>query len=165
MCDNYCRKLVPRQPVPEAYSPKLLVQTQTAAEEDAYRAVIITAKKFVQFEVCLSYCEVEATTWSITDMDYVVNQLEREIYVITSNDQILFMKEFSICVVEFEAGWQVIGIQERWKTIEQHVNHFGYPKMHLWSQISESFWRMGSRDNFTTDMFERLHIGNVKEAY
>ena len=37
--------------------------------------------------------------------------------------------------------------------------------MHLVSNISESIWRMGSRDNFTTDISERLHIGHVKEAY
>jgi len=37
--------------------------------------------------------------------------------------------------------------------------------MHPVSQISESIRRMGSRENFTTDISERLHIGNVKEAY
>src|SRR5258705_13475975 len=43
--------------------------------------------------------------------------------------------------------------------------HFGYPKMHLVSHISEAIRRMGSGDNFTTDISERLHISNVKEAY
>ena len=37
--------------------------------------------------------------------------------------------------------------------------------MHLVSHISESIRRMGSGDNFTTDISERLHISNVKEAY
>jgi len=37
--------------------------------------------------------------------------------------------------------------------------------MHLVSQISESICRMGSSDNFTTDISERLHIANVKEEY
>ena len=37
--------------------------------------------------------------------------------------------------------------------------------MHLVSHISESIRRMGSGDNFTTDISERLHIANVKEAY
>ena len=33
------------------------------------------------------------------------------------------------------------------------------------SHISLSIWRMGSGDNFTTDISEQLHIANVKEAY
>jgi hypothetical protein len=76
-----------------------------------------------------------------------------------------FKKEFSIRLVEFEAWWQAIGIQELQKTIEQCVIQFGYPKMHLVSHIAESIWRMGSGDNFTTDISEQRHIGIVKEAY
>jgi len=53
---------------------------KTAVEEEAYRAVNMTADKHVQFQVRLSDAEIEAgTTWSIADMDRVVNQLEREI--------------------------------------------------------------------------------------
>jgi len=37
--------------------------------------------------------------------------------------------------------------------------------MHLVSNISESIRQMGYGNNFTTDISERLHIGNVKEAY
>ena len=37
--------------------------------------------------------------------------------------------------------------------------------MHLVSHISDSIWRMGSGDIFTTDVSERLHISNVTEAY
>jgi len=73
-------------------------------------------------------------------------------------------KEFSIRLVEFEASWQAISVQELWKPIEQGVIHFGYPKMHLVSNISESIRRMGSGDNFTTYSSEWLHISNVKEA-
>jgi hypothetical protein len=43
--------------------------------------------------------------------------------------------------------------------------HWGYPKLHLVSYISESIRRMGSGDNFTPDISERLHIAHVKEAY
>ena len=43
--------------------------------------------------------------------------------------------------------------------------HFGYPKMHLVSHISESIWQMGLGDNFTTDISELLHISNVKDGY
>jgi len=89
----------------------------------------------------------------------------REIHGITLKDQMRFTKQFSISLVEFEAWWQGIGVQELWKTIEQLVIHFGYPNMHLVSHISESIRRMGSGDNFTSDISEWIHIGNVKEAY
>jgi hypothetical protein len=51
-----------------------------------------------------------------------------------------FMKKLSLYLVEFEAWWQAIGIQELWKTIKQEVIHIAYPKMHLLSHISESIW-------------------------
>jgi len=119
----------------------------------------------VEFQVPLSNAETEATTWSVADIDHIVSQLEREIYCITSNEQMRFKQELSIRLIQFEAWWQAISVQELWKTIEQRVIHFGYPKMHLLSHISESIWRMASGDNFTTDISELLHIGNVKEAY
>ena len=37
--------------------------------------------------------------------------------------------------------------------------------MHVVSHISESIRWMSSGDNITTDLSERLHIANVKEAY
>jgi len=52
--------------------------------------VNITAEKHLQFQVCLSDADIEATTWSIADMDRIVNQLTREIYGITSKDQVQF---------------------------------------------------------------------------
>jgi len=109
---------------------------KTAAEEKAYGAVNMTADKRVQFLVCLSDAEIEATPWSIADTDRVVNQLEREIYGITLKDQMQFTKEFSIPLVKFEAWWQAISVQELRKNIEQCVIHFGYPKMHLVHHIS-----------------------------
>jgi len=69
-----------------------------------------------------------------------------------------FKKEFSIRLIEFDALWDKIGIQALWKAIEQCVIHFGYPKIHLVSHISEPIWRMGSGDNFTTDISEWRHI-------
>jgi hypothetical protein len=68
-------------------------------------------------------------------------------------------------LIEFKAWWQAIGVQELRKTIKQRVFHFGYPKMYLVSNISESIQRMGSGDNFTTNISGWLHIGNVNEAY
>jgi len=150
---------------PRSTFPKKLAQMKTAAEEEVYGAVNMTADKREEFQVHLSNAETEATTWSIANTDSIVSRLEREIYGITSNEQMRFKKEFTIRLIEFEAWWQAIGVQELRKTIEQRVVHFGYPKMHLVSHISESIRRMGSGDNFTTDISERLPIGNVKEAY
>jgi len=150
---------------PRSIFAKTLAQIKTAPEEEAYRAVNITADKRVQFQVCSSDAEIEATTWSIADMDRVLIQLKRGIYGITSKDQMRLTKKFSIRLVEFDVWSQAISVQELWKTIEQHVIHVRYPKMHLVSHISESIWRMGSGDNFTTDISEQLHIDNVKEAY
>ena len=53
---------------------------ETPAEDEAYGAVNITANERVQFQVCLSNAEIEATTWCITDTDRVVNQLERDLW-------------------------------------------------------------------------------------
>jgi len=142
-----------------------LALQKTAANDKAYGAANITANKRLQFRIRLSDAETEATTWSFADMACVTNQLEREIYGITSNEQMWFKKEFSIHMIEFEACWETIGIQVLQKTIEQGVIHFGYPNMHVLCHISQSIHRMGSGDNFTPDISERLHIANVKEAY
>jgi len=150
---------------PRSILAKKLAQIKTAAEEEVYGAVNMTLNKRVEFQVRLSDAETEATTWSLADIDCIVSQLEREIYRITSNEQMPFKQELSIRLIEFEAWWQAIGVQELRKTIKQCVIHFGYPKRHLVSHISESIRRMGSGDNFTTDISERLHIDNVKEAY
>jgi hypothetical protein len=78
--------------------------------------------------------------------------------------QIPFIKEFSIPLVEFGAWWQATGIQELRETIEQRVIHLGHPMIHLVSYISQSIRRMGSGDNFTTNISEWLYIANMKEA-
>jgi len=64
-----------------------LAPMKTAAEEEAYGAVNMTADKRVQFQVCQSDVEIEAATWSIADTERVVNQLKRGIYGITSKDK------------------------------------------------------------------------------
>jgi len=138
---------------------------KTAAEDEAYGAANMTADKRLSFQICLSDAEMEATTWTLADTARVTNQLESEIYGITSNEQNRLKKEFPIDMIEFESWWETIGIQALRKTIEQHMIHFGYPQMHHVSHISESIWRIGSGDNFTTDISERLHIAKVKEAY
>ena len=149
---------------PRSILAKKLVRMKTAGEEEAYGAVNMTADKRVHFQVYLSDAGIEATTRSIADMDRIVNQLQRQIDGITSKDQMQFTKEFSICFVGFEAWWQAICVQKLLKTIEQRVIHFVYPKMHHVSHRSESIRQMGSGENFTSDISERLLIGNVKEA-
>jgi hypothetical protein len=78
---------------------------KTAAKEEVYGAVNMMADKCVESQVCLSDAETKATTRSMADMDRIVSQLEREIYGTTSNEQMWFKKEFSICLIEFEAWW------------------------------------------------------------
>ena len=111
---------------------------KAAAEDEAYGAANMTADKRLHVQIRLSDAETEATTWSLADTERVTNQLEREIYGITSNEQKRFKTEFSIRLIEFEAWWETIGIQALRKSFEQRVIHFGYPKMHLVSHISES---------------------------
>jgi hypothetical protein len=118
--------------------PKQLALMKTEAEDEIYGAANMTADKRLQFQIRLSDAETDATTWSLAGTERVTNQLEREIYSITSNEQNRFKKEFSIPMIEFEAWRETIGIQTLRKTIEQRVIHFGYPKMHLVSHISES---------------------------
>jgi hypothetical protein len=101
----------------------------------------------------------------LADTECVTSQLVRAIYGITSNEQKPCMTKFSICLIEFEASWKTIGIHALLKTIEQHVIHFGYLKMDLVRHIAESIRQMGSGDNYTTDISERQHLANVKEAY
>jgi len=142
-----------------------LTLMKSAAEDKAYGAANMTTDKRLQFQIRLSNAEIEVTTWSLADTEWVTNLVKREIYGITTSEQKWFKQEFSIRLIEFEAWWETIVIQALRKSIEQRVIHFGYPKMHLVRHISESIRRMGSRDNFITYISEQLHITNVKEAY
>jgi hypothetical protein len=150
---------------PRSNFARELALKKTTAVDKAYGAANMTADKRLQFRLRLSNAETEATTWSLADTERVPIQLEREIYGITWNEQKQFKKKFSSRLIEFEAWWETIGIQTLRKTCEQRMIHFGYPKKHLVSQISESIIQMGSGDNFNTDIAEWLHITNVKEAY
>jgi len=143
---------------------KILAQTKTAAEHEGYGVANMTADNRVAFQVHLTDDQTKATTWSIADTDRVANQLEWEIYGITSNGQMRFKKELSIRMIAFGSWWKAIGVQELAKTIEQCVIHSGYPKMHLVSHISESIRQMGSGNNITTDISDQLHISNVNGA-
>ena len=127
---------------------------KTAAKDEAYRAAKMTADKRLQIQVRLPDAEIEATTWSFADMEPVTNLLEREIYGITSNEPKRFKTEFPIRLIQFEAWLETIAIQALWKTTQQRVIYFRYPKMHLVSHISESIRRMSSGDNITTDISE-----------
>jgi hypothetical protein len=60
---------------------------KAAAEDEAYGVANMTADKRVQFHIRLSDAATEANTWSLADTERVTNQLEREIYGITSNEQ------------------------------------------------------------------------------
>jgi hypothetical protein len=88
---------------PRSTFAKKLTQMKIAAEEEVYGAVNMTADNCEEFQVRLSETETEATAWSIADKDRIVSQLEREIYGITSNEQMRFKKLFSIRLIHFEA--------------------------------------------------------------
>ena len=64
-----------------------------------------------------------------------------------------------------ERGWAQARIDREYERLRAEVYHFQFPKMHLLSHISESIRRMGSPDNFSTDVSELLHVEMVKEAY
>ena len=146
------------------FATELAIWT-AAAEDETYRAANMTTDKGVNVRIHVSNVETAATTWSLADTERITNQLEREIYCITSNQQKQFKKEFSIHWIEFQAWWEAISIQAVRNTIDQRAIHFGYPRMHLVGHVSESIGRISSSDCFTTKIFERLHIANVKEAY
>jgi hypothetical protein len=95
----------------------------------------------------------------------VTNELEREIYSITLNEEMQFKKQSSLRLRKFDASWETFSIQALRKTIEQRVIQSRNTKMHLVSHISESIRRMGSGNNFITDISEWLQMANVKEAY
>jgi hypothetical protein len=118
--------------------PNKHAQMKTNAKEAVDGAVNMTADKRVPLQVHLSDAETEATPWSMADTDRIVSLLEREIYGITSNEQMRFREKFSIPLIQFEAWWQAIGVQELWKPIQQREIHFGYAKLHLGSHISQS---------------------------
>ena len=150
---------------PRRIFAKQLGVMKTAAAEEADGAANMTADKWLEFQNRLWHAETEATTWSLANPECVTNQLEKEIYGFTWNEQKRFNKESSICLIEFQAWWETIAIQVLRKTIGQHIMHFGYPEMHLVSHISETICWMGSGDHITTDISERLHFANMKEAY
>ena len=64
-----------------------------------------------------------------------------------------------------ELGWTDARIAREYEKLKAEVYHFQFPKMHLLSHIPESISRMGSPDNFSTDVSELLHVEMVKEAY
>jgi len=148
---------------PRSTFTKKLAEIKTAAAEEVYWAITMTVDKCDQCQVWLPNAETEATGGNIADKDRVVPTQERLIYRISSKDQMWFMTEFRIQLVQFIAWWQAISVQELWKTIQLCALHLRYPKIHVLSLISESIWLMGPGDNFISNISEHLHIGNVKE--
>jgi len=136
----------------------------TAIEEVVYRVANMTTNKHAEIQVLQCEDQTQATNWSMADENCVVNRPGWEIQLITSNDPTRFMQEFSIHLIQFEMWWEIIGIQKLWKTIWQHVLHFPHPTMHYWGHIIDSIQQIYSGVNFTTDIFQLLHISNMKEA-
>jgi hypothetical protein len=97
---------------------KAVAPMKTAAEDKDHGPANMTADMQLQYQIPLSDSKTEAMTWSLGDMVFMSNQLESEIYAITSNEQKGFKKEFCIPLIKFEAWWETIGIQVLRKTIE-----------------------------------------------
>jgi len=74
-------------------------------------------------------------------------------------------KTLPMSLIKFEASWQAIGIQELRKTIIQGVIHFGYPKLHLASHVSQYIWQIRSGEIFSLNISDMLYTGNVKQRY
>jgi len=71
---------------PRTTFAKKLPQTKSAVEKADYELVDIIAYKRVEFVVGLYDVDTVVTTWSNADIDHIVCQLQREIYIITSKD-------------------------------------------------------------------------------
>lgn len=115
----------------------------SAAADKVDRAAHMTTDKWVNFQVHLSNGESEGTTCSVTDTDCTPNDLEGDIYDVTSNEQIWFWKELSMHLIEFEAWWKAIDIQQLRKSIQQCMIHFRYAKRYLGSHIYEFIGQIG----------------------
>jgi hypothetical protein len=109
-----------------------IVKIRVAVEAEVYGAHKINAAKCKQFQAHLDHTEIDDRDSITTD------NLEREIYGITAAQQHLFKRTFSKRMAEFETLWEQHGIHELRKALEHQIVHFGYPKMHLVSHISES---------------------------
>jgi hypothetical protein len=89
-------------------------------------------------------------------------------YRITKPRERKFQKQWSKAQEEARSKgqrWTDAQKARKKEQLEREVFHFAFPKMHLPSHIEESIRRMGSPDNFTTDISELLHVENIKEAY
>ena len=64
-----------------------------------------------------------------------------------------------------EEGWSGQRLKAEKKKLETAIYHFQFPKMYMLSHALNSIRRMGSPDNFSTDISELLHRANVKESY
>jgi spore germination cell wall hydrolase CwlJ-like protein len=92
-----------KQLVPDAHLPKKLTQMNTTEEAMVYGVANITTDKRTEFQVHLSDGETEPTICRIDDTDCLANQVEIESCGISSNGQMLFKTELSICLITFEA--------------------------------------------------------------
>jgi len=77
---------------------------ETVTEEEVYMGANMTSMKHLRFLVSLSNAMTEATTYRVTDMDWIVEQPERVTYIITADEQMWFEKKFTIRWNEFEPG-------------------------------------------------------------
>jgi hypothetical protein len=72
---------------------------KTVAEDETDGVANMTADMPLLLQICLPNAATDVPTLSMADMERVTDQLDREIFLITSNKQKLFKMEFTICLI------------------------------------------------------------------
>jgi hypothetical protein len=88
------------------------VQKKTAAEDKVAGVAIMTPDERWTFRLSQSDVAAEAWNWSLTGMEHITMQPGREINGFTTNETKRFKEEFCISMIEYNAKWDTIGIQE-----------------------------------------------------
>ena len=63
-----------------------------------------------------------------------------------------------------EEGWSMPRMTAEQEKLESAIYHFQFPKMHMLSHVSSSIRRMGSPDNFSTDISELFPYRKCQES-
>jgi hypothetical protein len=131
----------------------------------AYGSLRVTDGARQEFEERLLQAEHAALEQSAKDLDEFSRRLELEVYGVDNACQRRFQQAMTVQRLKYDEEWEARKGPSLRKQLETEHFHFGLPKMHLLSHYREFIVQMGSPDNYTTDISERLHITNVKNPY
>src|SRR5207237_6089404 len=137
--------------------------------ESEQARVLTCVKSIIEFLLVLGQCSHPDYTLGLLDDGLTtfyktksVFRVQRSTKARTKN----FQKRWATIEARgSEEGWSMLRMKAEKEKLESAIYHFQFPKMHMLSHVSNSIRRMGSPDNFSTDISELLHIDNVKEAY